>query len=88
MSVKQTWIDYIHRLQNKICAAVEELDGIAKFIEDSWERAEGGGGKTRVISNGRVFEKGERLRKRFRCTEKKTGLVYLFSPVYEVKPVK
>jgi len=41
-----------------------------------------------TTSDGRIFEKGERLRKRFRCTEKKTGLVYLFSPVYEVKPVK
>jgi SprT protein len=38
--------------------------------------------------DGRIFEKGERLRKRFRCTEKKTGLVYLFSPVYEVKAVQ
>ncbi len=35
--------------------------------------------------DGRVFEKGERLRKRYRCTEKKTGLVYLFSSVHEVK---
>ncbi len=41
-----------------------------------------------TTSDGRVFEKGERLRKRFRCTEKKTGLVYLFSPVYEVRLVK
>lgn len=40
-----------------------------------------------ATSDGRIFEKGERLRKRFRCTEKKTGLVYLFSPVYEVKRV-
>ncbi|HVX27826.1 MAG TPA: SprT-like domain-containing protein [Parafilimonas sp.] len=40
------------------------------------------------LDDGRVFEKGERLRKRFRCTEKKTGLVYLFSPVYEVKLVQ
>lgn len=35
--------------------------------------------------DGRIFEKGERLRKRYRCTEKKTGLIYLFSPVHEVK---
>lgn len=41
-----------------------------------------------TTSDGRIFEKGERLRKRFRCTEKKTGLVYLFSPVYEVRLVK
>jgi hypothetical protein len=39
-------------------------------------------------SEGKIFQKGERLRKRFRCTEKKTGLVYLFSPVYEVKLVQ
>ena len=35
--------------------------------------------------DGRIFEKGERLRKRYRCIEKKTGLVYLFSSVHEVK---
>jgi SprT protein len=37
--------------------------------------------------DGRVFRKGERLRKRFQCTEVKTGKVYLFSPVYEVHEV-
>ena len=35
--------------------------------------------------NGRIFQKGKKLRKRFRCTEKNTGLVYLISPIYEVK---
>jgi SprT protein len=34
--------------------------------------------------DGRVFRRGDKLRKRFRCTEVKTGLVYLFSPIYEV----
>lgn len=58
MDIKQNWIDYIHDLQNRICAALEEADGKAKFIEDKWERPEGGGGKTRVIANGAVFEKG------------------------------
>ena len=38
-------------------------------------------------NDGRVFKKGEQLRKRFRCIEIKTGLVYLFSPVYEVRIV-
>jgi SprT protein len=38
-----------------------------------------------ITRDGRVFKKGEQLRKRFRCTEKNTGLVYLISPVYEVK---
>jgi coproporphyrinogen III oxidase len=58
MSIKQSWIDYVHDLQNRICAALEEADGKAKFFEDKWERPEGGGGKTRVIANGNVFEKG------------------------------
>ena len=58
MSIKQSWIEYIYDLQNRICAALEQADGKAKFIEDKWERPEGGGGKTRVIANGNVFEKG------------------------------
>lgn len=55
---KNTWINFIHDLQDRICAALEQCDGEAAFIEDRWERPEGGGGKTRVISNGAVFEKG------------------------------
>jgi SprT protein len=39
------------------------------------------------IKDGRIFQKGERLRKRFKCKEKNTNVVYLFSPIYEVKPV-
>ena len=38
-------------------------------------------------SDGRIFKKGEKLRKRFKCKEVKTGKVYLFSPVYEVLEV-
>ena len=38
-------------------------------------------------NDGRVFEKGKKLRKRFQCKEIKTGRVYLFSPVYEVEVV-
>ena len=58
MSIKQEWIEYIHDLQNRICSALEDADGTAKFVEDKWERPEGGGGKTRVIANGAVIEKG------------------------------
>ena len=58
MEIKQHWISIIHQLQDDICAALEEADGKAVFIEDQWERPEGGGGKTRVIANGNVFEKG------------------------------
>ena len=38
-------------------------------------------------SDGRIFKKGEKLRKRFKCAEIKTGKVYLFSPVYEVEVI-
>lgn len=58
MSTKESWIAYIHDLQNRICKAVEETDGAAHFEEEEWKRPEGGGGKTRVIQNGAVFEKG------------------------------
>ncbi len=58
MSVKKDWIIFIETLQNRICEALEKADGKAKFLEDKWERAEGGGGKTRVIQNGNIFEKG------------------------------
>ncbi len=57
-SIKEDWISFIEDLQNRICKALEDSDGKAKFIEDKWEREEGGGGKTRVIANGNVFEKG------------------------------
>lgn len=55
---KDKFIAYIYDLQNRICAALEAADGKARFIEDQWERPEGGGGKTRVIANGNVIEKG------------------------------
>ena len=54
------WIGFIYTLQDKICKALEEIDGKAKFSEDAWQRAEGrgGGGLTKVIRQGTVFEKG------------------------------
>jgi coproporphyrinogen III oxidase len=58
MNIKDKFTNYIHGLQDTICAGLEGVDGKAKFIEDKWERPEGGGGKTRVISGGNVFEKG------------------------------
>ena len=58
MSIKDQWIKTIHELQDSICASLEKCDGKGKFIEESWQRDGGGGGKTRVISNGDVFEKG------------------------------
>lgn len=48
--------DYLVTLQNRICAELEQLDGKAKFACDSWERSAGGGGESRVLSEGGVFE--------------------------------
>ncbi|WP_318641623.1 oxygen-dependent coproporphyrinogen oxidase [Flavobacterium ardleyense] len=56
--MKDKFYSYILNLQDQICAALEAQDGTAKFREDLWDRPEGGGGRTRVIENGAVFEKG------------------------------
>ena len=58
MTIKEQWVEYIYSLQDHICSALEAEDGKATFREDIWERPEGGGGRTRVIANGNVFEKG------------------------------
>jgi len=58
MSIKDDFIALIHRLQDEICRALENIDGKATFKEDRWERPGGGGGRSRVIVNGNVFEKG------------------------------
>jgi len=50
--------DYLLKLQDRICLAFESLESENRFIEDLWERAEGGGGRTRVLANGAVFEQG------------------------------
>ncbi|WP_145509047.1 oxygen-dependent coproporphyrinogen oxidase [Yersinia alsatica] len=47
---------YLLDLQDKICAALSEADGRAKFTEENWTREEGGGGCSRVLINGAVFE--------------------------------
>lgn len=45
-------------LQDSICTALEQADGLGRFREDHWERPGGGGGRSRVIENGRIIEKG------------------------------
>ena len=56
--MKQPFTAYIHALQDTITSTLEKVDGKGRFKEDLWERPEGGGGRTRVIENGNVFEKG------------------------------
>ncbi|RMG15701.1 MAG: coproporphyrinogen III oxidase, partial [Deltaproteobacteria bacterium] len=48
---------YVRQLQDRICEALEEIDGEGRFHEDRWEREGGGGGITRVLEEGRLFEK-------------------------------
>ena len=48
--------DYLTGLQDRICAAIEGADGVARFREDAWKREEGGGGRTRILRDGAVFE--------------------------------
>ncbi|MDF2516479.1 MAG: coproporphyrinogen oxidase [Sphingobacterium sp.] len=45
-------------IQDEICQALERLDGSARFEEELWEREGGGGGRTRIIQNGNILEKG------------------------------
>ena len=56
--MKEKFYAYIENLQDQITSALEQVDGTAKFKEDVWKRPEGGGGRTRVIENGDVIEKG------------------------------
>ena len=56
--MKDKFYTYIQELQDRITSKLEEVDGKAKFQQDFWDRPEGGGGRTRVIENGGVFEKG------------------------------
>ncbi|MBD9356841.1 oxygen-dependent coproporphyrinogen oxidase [Methylomonas albis] len=49
---------YLLNLQDRICTALEAEESSARFVEDAWDRAEGGGGRSRVLTNGEVFEQG------------------------------
>ena len=56
--MKEQFNSYIQELQDRITSQLEVIDGKAVFHEDLWDRPEGGGGRTRVIQDGNVFEKG------------------------------
>lgn len=49
---------YLLELQERICAALQTEDGGAGFFEETWQRPAGGGGRTRVIADGALIEKG------------------------------
>lgn len=50
--------EWFKGLQDRICAGLESTDGSSIFMEDKWNREEGGGGRTRIMQNGNVIEKG------------------------------
>lgn len=58
MPNKEEIAEWFQGLQDRICAALEQEDGKATFQEDKWEHHSGGGGRTRLIQDGNVFEKG------------------------------
>ncbi|HET9032188.1 MAG TPA: oxygen-dependent coproporphyrinogen oxidase [Dokdonella sp.] len=47
---------YLTNLQDRICGSIESQEANTRFREDAWKRIEGGGGRTRVLNNGSVFE--------------------------------
>ncbi len=65
----------------RILRSYDQKDGSSQFVEDL------PAGTLFQTGDGRVFRKGEKVRKRFRCEEVATKRMYLFSPVYEVQPV-
>jgi coproporphyrinogen III oxidase len=54
---QQVIADWLRKLQQNICSSLENLDTSAHFISDKWERQEGGGGDTRILTDGKIFEK-------------------------------
>ncbi|MFN3360261.1 MAG: oxygen-dependent coproporphyrinogen oxidase [Pseudanabaenaceae cyanobacterium] len=50
--------EFMKAIQDEICAGLEAIDGGGKFREDSWERPEGGGGRSRVMTEGKILERG------------------------------
>src|SRR5262245_33264597 len=49
-------IAYLRELHDRICTAIEAADGEAKFQRDAWTRPGGGGGESRVLKEGAIFE--------------------------------
>lgn len=56
--MKERAQEFFASLQDRICQALQQTDGVARFREDRWTREGGGGGVTRIIENGAIFEKG------------------------------
>ncbi|RZM27998.1 MAG: oxygen-dependent coproporphyrinogen oxidase [Pedobacter sp.] len=90
------------QIQDQICTALDQADGVAKFEQELWEREGGGGGRTRVIQNGQVIEKGgvnfsavhgvlpEPIKKAFKVEEEEffaTGVSIVIHPKSPIVPI-
>lgn len=58
MITKETITDFFQDLQDRICQSLEAADGSGQFREDAWQRPGGGGGRSRILANGNIIEKG------------------------------
>jgi len=56
-SIREEFESVLMKAQDDICGAIERLDGKAKFVQDRWKKTTGGGGRSRVLMDGDVFEK-------------------------------
>ncbi|MCF8319160.1 MAG: oxygen-dependent coproporphyrinogen oxidase [Sphingobacteriaceae bacterium] len=89
-------------IQDEICAGLELVDGLGKFEEEIWERDGGGGGRTRILQNGSIIEKGgvnfsavhgklpEAIKKAFDVSEEDffaTGITIVIHPNHPWVPI-
>jgi coproporphyrinogen III oxidase len=58
MITKEQIAEAFQQIQDEICLGLEAADESGKFVEERWEREGGGGGRTRIIQNGTIIEKG------------------------------
>lgn len=58
MVFKDKVVAAFQKIQDSICQGLEQSDGKGKFEEEIWSREGGGGGRTRILQNGNVIEKG------------------------------
>lgn len=56
--MRDTIASYFQQLQDNICKSLETADGLGTFKEDKWDHHSGGGGRSRVLENGNIIEKG------------------------------
>ena len=101
--MKENITQFLTDLQDTICTAIEQTDGQAAFKEDAWQHYSGGGGRTRVLTGGRIIEKGgvnfsavhgqtsDALIKQMKLTEKAdffaTGVSIVMHPQSPMVPI-